>query len=75
MSSNEAVKMIRPEHEGLVRELAGLPESERRAIVQAAAEQAREHERPTLAALRGAAGVVKGASCDAMNDDRALHDG
>jgi hypothetical protein len=75
MGSSEAVKRIRPEHEGLVRELADLPESERRAIVQAATEQALQRERPTLAALRSAAGVMKGAPSDAMDDERALYDG
>jgi hypothetical protein len=75
MSSSEAGKSIRPEHAALVRELADLPESERRAIPRAAAEQARGRERPTLAALRSTVGVVKGAACDAMNDERALYDG
>jgi hypothetical protein len=75
MSSQVAAAGVHPEHADLVRRLAELPESERRAVVAAATEQAEHRARTTLAALRAAAGIMKGAPCDALVDEQALYDG
>jgi hypothetical protein len=65
-------------HERLVRELAELPASERRAVFIAALEAAsRSSHRETASwqSIRAAIGIVKGAPADAIEDTAHLYDG
>ncbi len=65
-------------HARLVRELAELPPSERRAVFIAAAEAAsRSSHRVTASwqSIRAAIGIVKGAPADAIEDTAHLYDG
>jgi hypothetical protein len=66
-------------HERLVRELAELPASERRAVFIAAMEEAasRSSHRVTASwqSIRAAIGIVKGAPADAIEDTAHLYDG
>jgi hypothetical protein len=68
---------VPPGREQLVRELAGLPESERCAIVAAAEHAARRAKGPVLSweLLESAVGIVKGAPADAVVDCDRLYDG
>ena len=61
----------------LVQELAGLPESERRAVFAAAERAARRRGAPILcwALLDSAVGIMKGAPADAVEDCDHLYDG
>ncbi|HKQ69680.1 MAG TPA: hypothetical protein VJT73_10095 [Polyangiaceae bacterium] len=66
----------------LVRELAALPEEERRVVVQEADTEASESERsprrrPTLpwSSLRAVIGIVRGEPADAVEDTGHLYDG
>jgi hypothetical protein len=65
-SDQSNARRIQPDHEHLVAELAALPDSERRAIVQAADEQARE---------RAAGASLLGLMADApeLVDDVCAH--
>jgi hypothetical protein len=74
--------MGQPEHvppgrEQLVRQLAELPESERRAVVAAAEQVARRRKGPILSwdLFEAAAGIMKGAQADAVEDCNRLYDG
>ena len=66
-----------PGREQLVRELAELPESERRAVVAAAEHAVHARKRPLASwkSLRAAAGVMKGAPADALEDCARLYNG
>jgi hypothetical protein len=58
-------------HEELVRELASLPEAERRAVIAAAEQRAvRTERRPvsSFQSIRAAIGVMKGEPADAVDD-------
>jgi hypothetical protein len=61
----------------LVQQLAGLPESERRAVFAAAERAARRRGAPVLswALLESAVGIMKGAPADAVEDCDHLYDG
>jgi hypothetical protein len=74
--------MSQPQHvprgrEHLVRELSELPESERRAVVAAAEQAARRRKGPVLSwdLFESAAGIMKGAPADAVEDSDRLYDG
>jgi hypothetical protein len=65
-------------HAELVRELAELPDSERRAVVAAAERAAAQSHRDVVASwrtVRAAIGVVKGQPADAVEDTARLYDG
>jgi hypothetical protein len=65
-------------HAELVRELAELPDSERRAVIAAAERAAAQPHRGVVASwrtVRKAIGVVKGQPADAMEDTARLYDG
>jgi hypothetical protein len=65
-------------HAELVRELAELPDTERRAVVAAAERAAAQSDRHVVASwrtVRAAIGVVKGQAADAMEDTARLYDG
>ena len=66
-----------PGREQLVRQLAELPESERRAVIGAADEAARGHRGVVVSwkSLRAATGIMKGAPADAVDDMARLYDG
>jgi len=74
MSQREEVL---PDREQLVRQLAELPESERRAVVAAAEQVARGRRGAVVSwkSLRAATGIMKGASADAVEDTARLYDG
>ena len=62
----------------LVRELAELPESERRAVYIAAVEAASRsshHVTASWQSIRAAIGIVKGTPADAIEDTAHLYDG
>jgi hypothetical protein len=66
----------------LVKELAALPEEERRAVVREADSEASQSERkpatrPTLpwSSLRAVIGIVHGEPADAVDDTDRLYDG
>ena len=63
--------------EQLVRDLAALPDSERRAVVAAAEQAARGRSGPVVSwtSLRAASGIMKGAPADAVEDCAHLYDG
>lgn len=66
------------QHAQLVRELAELPDSERRAVVAAAERAAAHAHRDVVASwqtIRAAIGVVKGQAADAIEDTARLYDG
>jgi len=66
------------QHAQLVRELAELPDGERRAVVAAAERAATQAHRDVVASwrtVRAAIGVVKGQSADAIEDTARLYDG
>jgi hypothetical protein len=65
-------------HAQLVRELAELPDGERRAVVAAAERAAAHAHRDVIASwrtVRAAIGVVKGLPADAVEDTARLYDG
>jgi hypothetical protein len=65
-------------HEHLVRELAELRDAERRAVIAAAEQAARESRGQAVASwrsIRGAFGVVKGEPANALDDSARLYDG
>jgi hypothetical protein len=65
-------------HAELVRELAELPESERRAVVAAAERAAARSHRGVVASwrtVRAAIGVLKGQPANAVEDTARLYDG
>jgi hypothetical protein len=67
-----------PAHGQLVRDLAELPESERRAVIAAARKAAAEPRRQAVVSwqsIRAAMGVVKGEPADAVEDCARLYDG
>jgi hypothetical protein len=66
------------QHAELVRELAELPDRERRAVVAAAEKAAAQSYRDVVASwrtVRAAIGVVKGQPADAVEDTSRLYDG
>lgn len=66
------------QHAQLVRELAELPDNERRAVVAAAERAAARTHGHTVASwrtVRAAIGVVKGQTADAIEDTTRLYDG
>ncbi len=66
------------QHAKLVRELAELPDGERRAVVAAAERAAAHAHRGVIASwrtVRAAIGVVKGQPADAIEDTARLYDG
>jgi hypothetical protein len=66
------------QHAHLVRELAELPDGERRAVVAAAERAAAQGHRDVVASwrtVRAAIGVVKGKPADAIEDTAHLYDG
>jgi hypothetical protein len=68
---------VPPGREQLVRELAELPESERRAVVAAAERAARGRGGPIVSwkSLRAATGIMTGVPADAVEDCARLYDG
>src|SRR5687767_8651382 len=68
---------VPPEREQLVKQLAELPESERRAVIAAAERAARVSGGAVISwqSLRAAAGIIKGTPADAVEDCMRLYDG
>ncbi|HEY2409304.1 MAG TPA: hypothetical protein VGI10_25035 [Polyangiaceae bacterium] len=65
-------------HEHLVRELASLRDAERRVVIAAAEQAAREsrgHAVASWRSIRAALGVVKGEPANAVDDSARLCDG
>ena len=65
-------------HAQLVRDLAELPDTERRAVVAAAERAAAQAHRDVVASwrtVRAAIGIMKGQTADAIEDTARLYDG